>query len=68
MLQHEIYKLFCDRFPEYCRPDDIWFPNGKNSVRIRQSNGQELVFTYHSRKNWRLETVESFISRLKGEK
>lgn len=68
MLQHEIYILFKVRFPHYSEPGELWIPNGKNSVRIRQNSGRELVFTYHSTKNWRLETVESFISRLKGEK
>lgn len=68
MLQKDVYKWFRLYFPNYDKPDNTWFPNGRNSVRIRQSNGQEFVFTYNGTKDWRLETIDSFIRHLKGEK
>lgn len=50
---------------------DDWFPNGKNSVRIRLKEksmlpfmigkGEDLIFTAESRNEWRLETMESWI-------
>lgn len=46
-----------------------WFQNGKNSIRIRQTNGQEFIFTYNSQKDWRFETIQSYINNsMKGGK
>lgn len=61
MSHNEILTVFAVRFPEYLI--DTWFPNGKNSIRVRQSNGQDLVFTYRSSTDWRFETVKSFINK-----
>lgn len=68
VLQKDVYKWFRLYFPIFDHPDNTWFPNGRNSVRIRQPNGQEFVFTYNGTKDWKLETIDSFIRRLKGEK
>lgn len=38
------------------------------SIRIRQKNGQEFIFTYHSQKEWKLETITSFLNGMKGGK
>lgn len=46
----------------------MWFPNGRNSIRIRQKNGQEFIFTYHSQKDWKFETITSFLNGMKGGK
>ena len=45
-----------------------YFPDGRNSIRIRQKNGQEFIFTYHSQKDWRFETITSFLNGMKGGK
>jgi hypothetical protein len=37
-----------------------WFQNGKNSLRIRQTNGQEFIFTFNSHKDWKFETIDMF--------
>lgn len=42
----------------------MWFPNGRSSIRLRKKNGQEFVFTYHSPKDWRFETIDSFIKTM----
>jgi hypothetical protein len=53
-----------------------WFPNGKNSIRIRLKEdreefkswaGNDLVFTYKSKKEWKLETVDSYLASIKVE-
>ena len=52
----------------YLGPDDdidIWFPNGKNSVRIRFTNKREIVFTYYGKDNWVLETAGHFIGKMR---
>ncbi len=42
MTHNEVYKRFELYFPQYAGADkvDVWFPNGKNSIRIRQKNKQ----------------------------
>lgn len=66
MSQKEILEKFKTTFPELARNTSIWFPNGKNSIRVRQVGGQEFIFTYNDKKEWILETHKSFIKRMKG--
>lgn len=66
MTHKEVYKWFKLYFPQFAEHVTEWFPNGKNSVRVRQKNGQDFIFTYNGRTNWRFETVESFLSNTKG--
>lgn len=69
MVHTDVYKWFALYFPDYAGDKaDKWFPNGKNSIRVRQTNGQEFIFTYNSQKDWRLETANSFLSSAKGGK
>lgn len=73
MTHRQVYGLFCDIFPNNFDENTIYFPNGKNSVRIRGVIGlynirMDYVFTYIDKTRWRLETVDLFIDRLKGEK
>jgi hypothetical protein len=61
MLHNELFDMF-KRIAKI--PDeniDCWFPNGKDSVRVRLVGGLELVLTYKSMTMWRLETVDSFL-------
>lgn len=62
-----ILRHFKEVFPYHLRVK-IWFPNGKNSIRVRDEQGKELVFTYESPKVWTIETIDSFIKKMKGEK
>lgn len=70
MTHRQVYGLFRDIFPAQTNADTIWFPNGKNSVRIRgviglYSEKIDYVFTYYGKDGWRLETIDSFIKHLK---
>lgn len=72
MTHRQVYGLFRDIFPNNYNADTIYFPNGKNSIRLRGTVGlysdkMDYVFTYVDAKRWRLETVDFFIDRLKGE-
>lgn len=63
------HKEVLERFKKFCNIDDVlidrWFPNGKNSVRVRLRNHfTDLVFTFKSHNNWKLETVNSFIDSM----
>ena len=68
MGHSEVMKWFENYFPDYSGDRiDVWFPNGRNSIRIRQKNGQEFIFTYHSQKE-RIEKLESTIEEMKRDK
>ena len=44
---------------------DKWYPNGKNSIRVKLIGSHtELIFSYKSRHNWKLETRDSFVDEL----
>lgn len=65
----EIFKWFGLYFPDYSgNKAKVWFPNGKNSIRVRQLNNQEFVFTFHDHKNWKFETIESFLKEKRVDK
>lgn len=65
MSHNEIYQMFTLQFPDYAKNlVKEWFPNGRNSIRIRQKNEQEFVFTYLSKTDWRFETIDSYIRGL----
>lgn len=63
-----LHKDVMQKFEEISNVDErsinTWFPNGKNSVRIRFKNNTEIVFTYASPKVWRIETIDHFIKNL----
>ncbi len=66
MKHVDIYKRFKAQFPEYNKQIEDWFPNGKNSVRVRVKSGSDFVFTYDDHEDWCFETVESHIRKMKG--
>lgn len=47
MSHSKVYKWFELYFPQYAgNKVEAWFQNGKNSIRIRQTNNQEFIFTF----------------------
>ena len=64
MTHPEVYEDFKTYFPQYEKMTELWFPNGKNSIRARLNNGHELVFTYNGTKKWCFETVDHFLKRM----
>lgn len=69
MAHSDVFKWFELYFPQYSGEKvAVWFPNGRNSVRIRQTNGEEFIFTYGGKDDWKFETVKSFLKATKGEK
>lgn len=64
MLHKDVLNNFKTVFPQYADSIDIWFPSGKNRVRVRLTNGHEFIFTHNSESDWCLETVDSFIKHM----
>ena len=66
MLQEKVYCKFKSMFPTMAKYAAVWFPNGRDSIRIRYINKHELIFTYHGVTDWRLERVNEFLKNMKG--
>lgn len=56
MVHTDIYKIFKQYFPEFEDKTMIWFQNGKNSIRAELNTKQQLIFTFNSERDWKLET------------
>ncbi len=61
MSHIDIYKHFKTLFPEKVEKSVEYFPNGKNSIRVRYLDKSELIFTLNSISDWKLETIKSFL-------
>lgn len=69
MTHKDIYKWFERYFELYAGNNvEVWFPCGKNTIRIRQTNGQEFIFTYNDPTDWRFETIGSFLHQMRKER
>ena len=64
MFHKDVLKNFKDIFPQCSGQIAMWFPSGKNRIRVRLVNDHEFVFTYNNEKDWCLETVDSFIKHM----
>lgn len=68
MLHGELYeKVFKALFPQYNDKVEEYYPNGRNSIRVRLTLGYDVIFSYDEEsynKYWTLESVPSFIKRL----
>ena len=65
MNHNSIFGAFKIKLPKYADAVDIWFPNGKGSIRIRLIDRQEYVFSFVSDKEWIFETVDCHLNRMK---
>lgn len=62
MVHQRVFELFTLYFPNYSNENaEVWFANGKNSIRVRLKDKRELIFTYSGQDNWKLETMKSFL-------
>lgn len=66
MPHKDVYVWFTVIFPQYTGKIKESFPCGKNTIRIKLLDQSEYVFNYETPTHWWLETVDSFIERLKG--
>ena len=67
MTHDKIYEKFKEIYQTIDSEVDCWFPNGKGSIRIRSKIYGEMIFTYWSKKRWRIESVESYLDSIKVE-
>lgn len=66
MGHREILNHLNECLPEFAGDKiGVWFPNGRNSIRIRHHNKREYVFTYINPGEWCFETIDSFMKKMK---
>lgn len=65
MTHNKVYEDFKERMPVYVERVVEWFPNGKDSVRVRFENGKDYIYTITDG-GFSFETKDHFIERLKG--
>ena len=66
MGHKELLKSFIEHHPQWAGDVELWFPYGKNSIRVRLSNRREYICTYDSKtKDWSVETIKSVLKRQK---
>lgn len=66
MNHKQVFKHFTNLFPLIAGSSVLtWFPNGKNSIRVRYVNGEDHVFTYNDSLDWSYETVDCFLKKMK---
>ena len=68
MIHTQVYGFFQTCLPDQAKEVKEYFPNGKNSIRIRKTNGQEFIFSFNGEKTWRFETIDQFLAGMKGGK
>lgn len=66
MVHKDIYKMFKTFFPLYADMTKEYFPNGRNSIRVRMNGiNKDYIFTFHDNNDWKFETVNSFLKNNK---
>lgn len=68
MSHSQVYKYFKEILPDMEKKVIKYFPNGKNSIRVRQDDRQDFIFSFESPLIWRYETANRFITNMKGRK
>lgn len=74
MTHNHVYDIFVKMFPLYLSENLVYFPNGKNSIRLRglknfpgMRTRQDVIFSCnHDCSEWKLETMDSYLRSLKG--
>ena len=57
MIHTQVYGFFQTCLPDQAKEVKEYFPNGKNSIRIRKTNGQEFIFSFRKQRSFNRSTV-----------
>lgn len=50
MVHSKVFECFQEHLPAFAEKVEIYFPNGKNSIRVRQKDGKEFIFSFNGEK------------------
>jgi len=65
MVHNLIFSKYLKLFLSEAQIVDTWWPNGYNSIRITLGNQSQIVFTWHGKDHWCLETLDNYMKRIK---
>ena len=57
----EEYKQLCHVDEKYIAG---WSPYGKDTIKVRFTDGKEIIWTLHSSDHWSMETLEHYYQRI----
>lgn len=43
MVHSKVFECFQEHLPAFAEKVETYFPNGKNSIRVRQKDGKEFI-------------------------
>jgi hypothetical protein len=66
-MVNKLLTKFMEIYPISYEEIECWFPNGKNSIRVRLKGNDDLILTYISKKKWKIESVDSWLDGLRQE-
>ena len=66
MTHREIFEAFTKIFAISNNPVQKWWKKGNNTLRIRLKTGPDVIFTYLSPDEWKIETSFALTELLKN--
>lgn len=66
MTHKKVHENFIRIFPGVAGRTFQWFQNGKDSIRLRIAFQDDMIFSYTNPKDWRLESVETWLDSNRG--
>lgn len=66
MTHKKVHENFVRIFPGVAGRTFQWFQNGKDSIRLRIAFQDDMIFSYTNPKDWRLESVETWLDSNRG--
>lgn len=61
MVHSKVFECFQEHLPAFAEKVETYFPNGKNSIRVRQKDGKEFIFSFNREKLGDLKLSTSFL-------
>lgn len=61
MVHSKVFECFQEHLPAFAEKVETYFPNGKNSIRVRQKDGKEFIFSFNGEKLGGLKLSTSFL-------
>ena len=67
-MKHDIvWREFRSTLPKLVYNVVKWFPCGQDTIRVRYADDEEFIFSRQKDGIWSIETLDHFVSRLKGD-
>lgn len=61
-MHRAVYEKFKILFPDLLKNISRWSPYKSHQIKLYTDYGPLLIFTYHDKADWCLETIKSYLS------